>query len=63
MSHSQPFSFIFGLSEQQYTFLQQFYVKKGPSSIRQWDSNSPPSDIESPHLTNKPGLLAFILST
>ena len=38
------------------TNLQQINVKKCPSSIRCRDSNSQPSDYESPPLTTKPGL-------
>ena len=33
-------------------------VKKCPSSIRHWDSNSQPCDYESPFLTTRPGLLS-----
>ena len=34
--------------------LQQINVKKCPSSIWCWDSNSQPSDYESPPLTTRP---------
>ena len=37
-------------------FLQQINVKKCPSSIRHWDSNSRPLEHESPPITTKPGL-------
>ena len=32
-------------------------VKKGPSSIRHWDTNLQPSDYKSPPLTTRSGLL------
>ena len=35
-------------------------VKKCPSSIRRWDSNSQPSDYESPPLTTRPGLQLLV---
>ena len=50
------FSFIFGLSNKHYKFLQQIYVKKCPSSIWCWDSNPRPSGHESPPITTRPGL-------
>ena len=47
------FSFIFGLFKQTIQFLQQINVKKScPSSIRCWDSNSWPSEHESPPITS-----------
>ena len=36
--------------------LQQIIVKKFLSSIWRWESNSQPSDYESPPLTTRPGL-------
>ena len=50
------FSFIFGLSNKHYKFLQQIYVKKCPSSIRCQDSNPRPSKRESSPITTRPGL-------
>ena len=50
------FLFIFGLFKQTTQILQQINVKKCPSSIRCQDSNSQPSDYESPPLTTRPGL-------
>ena len=46
-------------------FLQQINVKKCPSSIRRQDSNSQPSDYQSPPLTTRPGLplLVTLLAT
>ena len=38
-------------------FLQQINVKKCPSSLRCWDSNSHPLESESPPITTRPGLL------
>ena len=43
-------SFIFVFSNKHYN------VKKCPSSIRWWDSNTQPSVHESPPITTKPGL-------
>ena len=37
-------------------FTTNMNVKKCPSSIRRWDSNSQPCDYESPPLTTRPGL-------
>ena len=48
------FSFIFGLFQQTVQFLLQIIVKKCPSSMQRWDSNSQPSS-ESPPLTTIPG--------
>ena len=51
------FRFIFGLFKQTLLqFLQQIKWEKCPSSIRCRDSNSQPSDYESPPLTTRPGL-------
>ena len=50
--------FIYFRSFQTIQFLQQINVKKYPSSILRWDSNSQPSDYESPPLTTRPGLLS-----
>ena len=46
----------FCLFKQTLKFLQQINVKKCPSSIRHWDSNSQPSINESLPLTTRPGL-------
>ena len=43
-------------SNKQYKILQQMNVKKCPSSIQRWDSNSQPSDYETPPLTTRPVL-------
>ena len=54
------FSFIFVFSNNYVLqFLQQINVKKCPSSIRRQDSNSQPSDYESPPLTTRPGYCCF----
>ena len=51
-------SFIFSLFNQtSWQFLQQIYVKNGPSSIRCWDLNTRPSDYESSQITTRPGLV------
>ena len=42
------------LFKQTLQFLQQIIAKKCPSSIWRWDSNSQPSDYESPPLTTRP---------
>ena len=55
------FSFIFVFFKRTLQFLHQLNVKKCPSSIRCHDSNSQPSDYESPPLTTRPGLPPFIL--
>ena len=53
---SASFSFIFGLFKQTLQTLLRISVKKCPSSIWCQDSNSQPSDYESPLLTTRPGL-------
>ena len=51
------FSFIFSFFKQtSLQFLQQIYVKKYPSSIRSWDSNTRPLARESLPITSRPGL-------
>ena len=49
------FSFIFVFQTHIY-FTTNRYVKKCPSSIWCWDSNSRPLEHESPSITNRPGL-------
>ena len=53
-------SFIFGLFNQAIQFLQQINVKKCPSSIRCWDSNTQPFKQESSPTTTRPGLPPYI---
>ena len=54
---SQPLlSFNFGFFKQTFQFLQQFNVKKCPSSIRYWDSIPRPLGRESPPITTRPVL-------
>ena len=48
------FLFLFFLSS--YCFL----ISNCPSSIQHWDSNSQPSDYESPPLTTRPGRLPIV---
>ena len=48
---------LFRLFKQTLQFSLQIKVKKCPSSIWHQDSNSQPSDNESPPLTTRPGLL------
>ena len=50
------FFVYFRLFKQTLQLLQQINVKKCPSSIRHRDSNSQPSDYESPPLTTRPKL-------
>ena len=56
MGQPRPLFVYFRLFKQTLQFLQQINVKKCPSSIRRWDSNSQPCDYESPPLTTRPGL-------
>ena len=55
MGQPRPLFRLFS-SFQTNQFLQQINVKKCSSSIRRRDSNSQPSDYESPPLTTRPGL-------
>ena len=50
------FVFIFVFSNKYYKFYNKYECEKCPSSIRHRDSNSQPSDNESPPLTPRPGL-------
>ena len=50
------FFIYFRLFKQALQFLQQINVKQCPSSIRHWDSNPQPLEIESPPITTRPGL-------
>ena len=50
------FYVYFRLFKQALQFLQQINVKQCPSSIRHWDSNPQPLEIESPPITTRPGL-------
>ena len=50
------FFVYFRLFKQTLQFSQQINVKKCSSSIQCWDSNSQPSDYETPPLTTRPGL-------
>ena len=55
------FSFIFGIFQTNLNkILQQINVKKCPSSLRHWDSNTWPSECESPPITTRPGLPSHI---
>ena len=52
-----PSSFrLFSSFQTNINFLQQINVKKCPSSILCWDSNSQPLECESPPITTRPGL-------
>ena len=52
MGHPRPVIRLFMVSfKQTMQILQQIIVKKSPSSIRHQESNSQPSDCESPPLT------------
>ena len=52
-----PASFhLFSSFQTTLQILQQLNVKKCPSSIRCWDSNSRPLEHESPPITTRPGL-------
>ena len=51
------FSLTFGLFQTKInTILQQFNLKKCPSSTWHWDLNPRPQDRESPPITTRPGL-------
>ena len=50
------FLLIFVFSNKHYKFYNKYECEKCPSSIRHRDSNSQPSDYESPPLTTRPGL-------
>ena len=52
------FSFIFVFSDTRYNFTTNSYVKKCPSSIWCWYSNSQPLEHEPPPITTRPGLPA-----
>ena len=55
-------SFVFStVFKQTLQILQQINEKKRPSSIRCRDSNSQPSDYESPPITTRPGLQCYLL--
>ena len=56
MGNPRPLFVYFRLFKQTLHFLQQIYVKKCPSSIQYWDSNTRPSRHESPSKTTGPGL-------
>ena len=56
MYHPRPLYVYFRLFKQTLQFLQQINVKKCPSSIQFWDSNSRPWIHESPPITTRPGL-------
>ena len=51
-----PLFIYFRLSKHTLQFLQQIHVKKCPSSIWCWDSNSQPLEHESTPITTRPGL-------
>ena len=56
MGHPWPLFVKFWLFKQTIQLLQQINVKKCPSSIRCWDSNSPPLEHKSHPITTRPGL-------
>ena len=57
MGQPRPLFCLFSSFQTNITnFTTNMNVKKCPSSIRRWDSNSQPSDYESPPLTTRPGL-------
>ena len=57
MGHPRPLFHLFSVfSNKQYKFYYKLLWKICPSSIWHQDSNSQPSDCESPPLTTRPGL-------
>ena len=61
MGHPRPLLHLFLVFfKQRMQISQQIYVKKCPSSIWYFDSNSRPSEYESPPLTTRPGLPPFV---
>ena len=54
--HPRPLCHLFSVFSKQTIQILQLNVKKCPSSIRRWDSNTQPSDYEPPPLTTRPGL-------
>ena len=64
MSHPRPLCHLFSVffNQTSIQFLQQINVKKCPSSKQCWDSDSQPSDHESPPITTKPGLTPNLVS-
>ena len=56
MAQLWPLFVYFCLFKQTLQFLKQINVKKCPTNIQRRNSNSQPSDYESPPLTTRPGL-------
>ena len=56
MGQPRPLFHLFLSFQTTLQILQQINVKKCPSSIRCWDSNSRPLEHESPPITTRPGL-------
>ena len=60
MVHPRPLFRLFSVFfKQTIQILQHINVEKCSSSIRCWDSNSQPSECESPPLTTRPGLPSY----
>ena len=56
MGQPRSFFHVFLSFQTNITILTPNKYEICPSSIRRWDSNSQPSDSESPPLTTRPGL-------
>ena len=56
MGQPRPLFCFFIFSNKHYKFNNKYKCEKCPSSIWHWDSNSQPSDYESPPLTTRPKL-------
>ena len=62
MGQPRPLFCLFSSFQTNITnFTTNMNVKKCPSSIWRWDSNSQPSDYQSPPLTTRPGLPPFFI--
>ena len=59
MGQPHPLLHLFLSFQTHITILQQINVKECPSSMQCWDSNSRPSEPESPPTTTRPGLLPY----
>ena len=60
MGQSPPLFNVFSSFQTNITILTTNKCEKYPSSIWHWDSNSQPSDFESPPFTTRPGLPSFV---
>ena len=62
--HPRPlFVYFWSFIKQTLQILQQINVTKCPSTTCCWDSNSQPSECESPPITTRPGLTYFVMGS